>query len=58
MRLTEDDGRAILRDSTSVVAITPVLRAVVQAVYGDQNWSTSVAGTTRAPSPTISGNEA
>jgi putative ABC transport system permease protein len=46
MRLTEDDGRAILRDSTSIVAITPVLRAVVQAVYGDQNWSTSVAGTT------------
>ena len=46
MRLTEDDGRAILRDSTSVIAITPVLRAVVQAVYGDQNWSTSVAGTT------------
>jgi putative ABC transport system permease protein len=46
MRLTEDDGRAILRDSTSIVAITPVLRAVVQAVYGDQNWGTQVAGTT------------
>jgi putative ABC transport system permease protein len=48
MRLTEDDGRAILRDSTSVVSITPVLRAAVQAVYGDQNWSTQVAGTTTA----------
>jgi putative ABC transport system permease protein len=48
MRLTEEDGRAILRDSTSIVAITPVLRAVVQAVYGDQNWSTQVAGTTTA----------
>jgi putative ABC transport system permease protein len=46
MRLTEDDGHAILRDSTSLVAITPVLRAVVQAVYGDQNWSTQAAGTT------------
>ena len=46
MRLTEEDGRAILRESTSVVAITPVLRAAVQAVYGDQNWATQVAGTT------------
>jgi putative ABC transport system permease protein len=46
MRLTEDDGRAILRDSSSVLAIAPVVRAVVQAVYGDQNWSTQVAGTT------------
>jgi putative ABC transport system permease protein len=46
MRLTEDDGRAILRESTSVLAITPVVRSVVQVVYGDQNWSTQVAGTT------------
>ncbi len=45
-RLTEDDGRAILRDSTSVVAMAPVLRAAVQIVYGDQNWATQVAGTT------------
>jgi putative ABC transport system permease protein len=45
-RLTEDDGRAILRDSTSIAAIAPVLRASAQVVYGDQNWATSVAGTT------------
>ena len=46
MRLTEDDGRAILRDSTNVVAITPVLRTMGQAVFGDQNWNTQIAGTT------------
>ncbi len=47
-RLTEDDGRAILRDSSSLVAMAPSLRAPVQAVYGDQNCSTSVVGTTQA----------
>jgi putative ABC transport system permease protein len=46
MRLTEDDGRAIMRDSTSIVAIAPSLRSAVQAVYGDQNWATQVIGTT------------
>jgi putative ABC transport system permease protein len=48
MRLTEDDGRAILRDSTSLTAIAPSVRASAQVVYGDQNWSTSVIGTTRS----------
>ncbi len=48
VRLTEDDGRAILNESTSIVAIAPALRAVAQVVYGDQNWSTSVIGTTLA----------
>ncbi|MGA7119396.1 MAG: ABC transporter permease [Polyangiaceae bacterium] len=46
MRLTEDDGRAILNESTSIVAIAPALRSMVQAVYGNQNWATSVIGTT------------
>jgi putative ABC transport system permease protein len=46
MRLTEDDGRAILNESTSVVAIAPALRSMVQVVYGDQNWATTVIGTT------------
>jgi putative ABC transport system permease protein len=45
-RLSEEDGRTILRESTSVVAIAPVLRAGAQIVYGDQNWSTNVIGTT------------
>ncbi len=45
MRLTEDDGRAILRESTSVAAVAPALRASVQVVYGDQNWLTQAFGT-------------
>jgi putative ABC transport system permease protein len=45
MRLTEDDGRAILRESTSVAAVAPALRTIVQVVYGDQNWSTQAFGT-------------
>ncbi len=46
MRLTEDDGRAILRDSSNIVAIAPAVRSAVQVVYGDQNWSTQAIGTT------------
>jgi putative ABC transport system permease protein len=45
-RLTEEDGRAIMRESTSIVAIAPVLRSAGQIVYGDQNWSTNIIGTT------------
>jgi putative ABC transport system permease protein len=45
MRLTEEDGRAILRDSTSVAAVAPALRATAQVVYGDQNWFTQAFGT-------------
>jgi putative ABC transport system permease protein len=48
MRLTEDDGRAILGESTSIVAVAPALRALVQAVNGDHNWSTNAVGTTLA----------
>ena len=46
MRLTEDDGRAILNESTSIVAIAPALRSMAQVVYGDENWATNVIGTT------------
>ncbi|MGH7294186.1 MAG: ABC transporter permease [Polyangiaceae bacterium] len=45
VRLTDEDGRAILRESTSVVAIAPNLRSLGQIVYGDQNWNTNVVGT-------------
>src|SRR5579871_139227 len=48
MRLTEDDGRAILGGSTSIVQIAPALRSTVQGVYGDKNWNTSAIGTTLA----------
>jgi putative ABC transport system permease protein len=47
-RITEDDGRAILRESTSVVAVAPMLRSFAQVVNGDRNWSPSVTGTTLA----------
>jgi putative ABC transport system permease protein len=45
-RLTEDDGRAILRESTSVAAIAPNLRTAGQVVFGDKNVATQVIGTT------------
>jgi len=45
MRLTEEDGRAILRESTSIAAVAPALRASVQVVYGDRNWATQALGT-------------
>jgi putative ABC transport system permease protein len=48
MRLTEDDARAILRESTSIASIAPSVRAGAQVVYGDQNWSTSIVGTTQS----------
>jgi putative ABC transport system permease protein len=47
-RLTEEDGRAILRESTSVASIAPALRSSVQAIYGDRNWNTNAIGTTLA----------
>ncbi len=45
-RLSEEDGRAIMRETTSIVAIAPALRAAGQIVYGDKNWNTSIIGTT------------
>jgi putative ABC transport system permease protein len=44
-RLTEEDGRAVLRESTSVAAIAPNLRTAGQVVFGDKNVSTQVIGT-------------
>ncbi len=45
-RLTEDDGRVVMRESTSIAAIAPVLRSAGQIVYGDRNRNTSIIGTT------------
>jgi putative ABC transport system permease protein len=45
-RLTEEDGLAIKREDVSVSAITPVLGARTQIVYGDKNWSTWAEGVT------------
>ncbi len=41
----EDDGAAILRDVTSIAAVAPVSSAGLKAVFGNQNWSTTVTGT-------------
>ncbi len=43
-RLTEEDGKAILREAVSVAAVTAALRARAQVVNADKNVSTSVVG--------------
>ena len=44
--LTLADAEAILKESRAVSDIAPVLSGVAQVVYGHQNWSTGVVGTT------------
>jgi putative ABC transport system permease protein len=44
--LTVDDSKAILSEVPSVKYVAPNLQGVAQVVYGNQNWSTSVNGTT------------
>jgi putative ABC transport system permease protein len=46
-RLTEADGKAILRESTSVSAVVGYLQAPSQVVAGDKNVATTVVGTSR-----------
>jgi len=38
------DGEAILRDISSIAAVAPVSSKSLQAVYGNENWSTQVTG--------------
>jgi putative ABC transport system permease protein len=45
-RLTENDGRAISREAVSAVNVAPWLVTQGQVVYGDKNWSTTIAGVT------------
>ncbi len=47
-RLTEDDGKAIQRESVSVLAVAPALRSTAQFVAGERNWSSQIIGTNRA----------
>jgi putative ABC transport system permease protein len=47
-RLTENDGRAILREAVSVANVAPWLGTQGQVVFGDQNWATELGGTTLA----------
>ncbi len=44
--LTVDDAKAIVSEVPSVRYVAPNLPGVAQVVYGNQNWSTSVNGTT------------
>ena len=44
--LTVDDADAIMRDCSAVAAIAPMQHGNAQAVFGNQNWSTGVQGTT------------
>jgi putative ABC transport system permease protein len=44
--LTVDDAKAILLEIPSVKYVAPTLPGVAQVVYGNQNWSTSIQGTT------------
>ncbi|PIU49312.1 MAG: multidrug ABC transporter substrate-binding protein [Desulfobacterales bacterium CG07_land_8_20_14_0_80_52_14] len=38
------DGEAILRDVSSIAAVAPISSKSLQAVFGNENWSTSVTG--------------
>jgi putative ABC transport system permease protein len=42
--LTVEDCQAIARECPAVKYVSPVVRASASAVYGNQNWSTSVQG--------------
>jgi putative ABC transport system permease protein len=44
--LTKDDAEAILKECPAVSAVAPILNGAAQVVYGNQNWSTGVFGTT------------
>src|SRR6476646_5263717 len=46
-RLTEEDGKAIVRDAVSVSAVAPALRLRAQFVAGERNWSAQVIGSNR-----------
>ncbi|HAG50035.1 MAG TPA: multidrug ABC transporter substrate-binding protein, partial [Deltaproteobacteria bacterium] len=44
--LTSDDAKAINQEVSEVAFAAPVLNGTAQIVYGNQNWSTIVTGTT------------
>ncbi len=44
--LTMGDAEAIIKESPAVAEVAPVHNGVAQVVYGHQNWSTGVVGTT------------
>jgi putative ABC transport system permease protein len=46
MTLTLDDARAIAEECPAVAAAAPAVRGGAQVVYGNNNWATSIQGTT------------
>jgi len=44
--LTKDDADAILRECSAVSTVAPIHNGPAQVVFGNQNWSTSIQGTT------------
>src|SRR6516164_1396158 len=44
--LTEDDGKAIAAECPAVTAVAPSVRGGAQVMFGNNNWATSVLGTT------------
>jgi putative ABC transport system permease protein len=44
--LTEDDANAIATECPAVSAVAPVVRSGAQVMYGNNNWATSIQGTT------------
>ena len=44
--LTLADADAVQKECPAVSAVAPVLNGVAQIVYGNQNWSTGISGTT------------
>jgi len=43
--LTKDDAEAVLKECSAVAEAAPILNGAAQVVYGNQNWSTGVYGT-------------
>ncbi|MGD0274984.1 MAG: ABC transporter permease, partial [Syntrophales bacterium] len=46
--LTTGDADAILKECPSVAEVAPVLNGLAQVIYGNQNWSTEIDGTTQS----------
>lgn len=44
--LTLADAEAVAKECPAVVDVAPILGGAAQVVYGNQNWSTSITGTT------------
>lgn len=43
-----DDAEAIVREISGLAAVAPITSKATQAIYGNENWSTMVTGSTNA----------